>query len=175
MRSKLGTDSRRGQSLVELALILPFLITLLLGMVEVVNIGRTYLALLDTTYQGAHLGSQGITRYDNNKINTLVTQDLTNKGLNTSNLIDVIIIRADLPGGAVIEDLTAGHMRSPGRASKLTAAVLAGRLNGSDPSGKLVAVEIVYDYKLLFPWPNLAGILPDPFPLVTYTIQYTPR
>jgi hypothetical protein len=165
---------QRGQSLVELAFMLPLLIMLLLGMVEVVNIGRVYLALLDTTYLGAHLGSQGEARYNDAKINTLVTQDLTDKGL-TTGLIDVIITRADLPGGAVIQNLSSDHMRSPGRASRLTAALLTSRLNGSDPKGKLVAVEIVYDYDLLFPWPDLAGILPDPFPLVTYTIQYAPR
>ncbi len=175
MSRKTKTVKQYGQSLVELALLLPLLIMLLLGMVEVVNIGRTYLALLDTSYQGAHLGSQGSILYDNTKIDTLVDQDLTNKGLNTTSLIDVIITHADLPGGAAIANLSTAHMRSPGRASILTSAMLVGRLQSADPKGKLVAVEIVYDYNLLFPWPNFAGILPNPFPIVTYTIQYAPR
>jgi hypothetical protein len=190
MRVKSGTDSSRGQSLVELALIMPILITLLLGMVEVVNIGRTYLALLDSSYQGAHLGSQGNKRYDNCKIFTLVSQDLAKKGLDNSSLIDVIITRYDLSGGKVVSltvlptlptppcpsyNSNPAHMKSPGRASKLTSALLVSRLQSSDPNGKLVAVEIVYDYTLLFPWPNFAGILPNPFPLGAYTIQYSPR
>jgi hypothetical protein len=177
MRGKPGTDSRRGQSLVELALILPILITLLLGMVEVVNIGRTYLALLDSSYQGAHLGSQGEIRYDNNKINTLVTQDLINKGLNsTSNLVNVIIVRANLEGGQVLSDYNATSMRLPVTSPVLTSAVLSGRLQSGDPDGGyLVAVEIVYNYRLLFPWPKITGLLQDPFPLRAYTIQYSPR
>jgi hypothetical protein len=154
---------------------LPVLIMLLLGMVEVVNIGRTYLALLDTSYQGAHLGSQGVSRYDNTTINTLVTQDLTNKGYNTSALIDVIITRANLVGGTGLQNYTVVHMKSPGRATVITSALLISRLRGGDPAGRLIVVEIVYDYTLLFPWPNLAGVFPNPFPLVAYTIQYVAR
>jgi Flp pilus assembly protein TadG len=177
MRVKSGTDSRRGQSLVELALLLPILITLLLGMVEVVNIGRTYLALLDTSYQGAHLGSQGEVRYNNAKIDTLVTQDLTNKGFNDpSNLVDVIITRADLTGGTGITNYSAVSMRSPGTSTVLTSGALTARLQSGDPAGGyLVAVEIVYNYRLLFPWPKIKGLLQDPFPLRAYTIQYSPR
>jgi len=175
MRVKSDTDSRRGQSLVEMALVLPVLIMLLLGMVEVVNIGRTYLALLDSSYQGAHLGSQGIARYNNTKIDTLVTQDLINKGYNTSNLIDVNIIRADLTGGTGLQNYNAAHMRIPGQATVLTSSELVNRLRSGDLDGKLIAVEIDYNYRLLFPWPKLMGLLPDPFPLRAYTIQYSPR
>ncbi len=177
MRGKPETDSRRGQSLVELALILPILITLLLGMVEVVNIGRTYLAVLDSCYQGAHLGSQGAKRYDNTKINTLVTQDLINKGLNsTSNLVDVIIVRARLTGNQGLTNYIKTSMRLPGTSTALTSAALTDRLQTGDPSGGyLVAVEIVYNYKLLFPWPKITGLLQDPFTLRAYTIQYSPR
>jgi hypothetical protein len=177
MRGKLGRHSPRGQSLVELALILPVLITLLIGMVEVVNIGRTYLALLDTSYQGAHLGSQGSILYNDAKVDILVDQDLTNKGLNTSSLIEVVITHADIDASTnppTIKNLTT-YPVTPPRPSKLTKVLLDSRLQSSDPKGKLVAVEIVYDYKLLFPWPNFAGILPNPFPIRAYTIQYAPR
>jgi hypothetical protein len=185
MRRKNGTIRQHGQSLVELALLLPLLIMLLLGMVEVVNIGRTYLALLDTTYQAAHLGSQGYLLYDNSKIFTFVSQDLAKKGLDNSSLIDVIITRYELPGGQSLSltvlptppspNPNPAYMKSSGRTTKLTSALLTTRLQSGDPKGKLVAVEIFYDYKLLFPWPNLAGILPNPFPIVAYTIQYAPR
>ena len=178
MRVKSDMDSRRGQSLVELAIILPILITLLLGMVELVNIGRTYLALLDTSYQGAHLGSQGIKLYDNTKIYTLVTQDLTNKGYNTSNLIDVFIIRAKLDGGTTINNYSVGNptMKGSGEAPILGLGVLQGRLTSADPpNSRLIAVEIYYKYQYIFPWPKIKGLLPDPFPLRAYTIQYSPR
>lgn len=176
MRVKSGTDSRRGQSLVEVALMMPVLIMLLLGMVEVVNIGRTYLALLDTSYQGAHLGSQGLSRYDNTKIYTLVEQDLTNKGYNTSALNNIITTRAKISGGVIDHSTYATDKRKGGgRSTVLTETLLNSRLRGGDPAGRLIVVEIVYDYTLLFPWPNLAGVFPNPFPLVAYTIQYVAR
>jgi hypothetical protein len=146
-------------------------------MVEVVNIGRTYLAVLDSSYQGAHLGSQGAKRYDNTKIDTLVTQDLINKGLNsTTNLVDVIIVRAQLIANGGISNYTETSMRSPGTSTVLTSGALTGRLQSGDPAGGyLVAVEIDYNYRLLFPWPKIKGLLADPFPLRAYTIQYSPR
>jgi Flp pilus assembly protein TadG len=175
MRTKSGSHDTKGQAFIELVLVLPMLILLLLGMIEVVFIGRTYLSLLDSTYQSAHIGTQGLAQYDNNEIYTVVTQDLTRKGYNNSSLIDVIIVRADLPGGTAIQNYHAYNMKGSPRTTVLTQAVLVSRLNASYPGGRLIAVEVVYDYKLLFSWPNIAGYLPNPFPIDSYTIQYVAR
>jgi hypothetical protein len=148
-------------------------------MVEVVNIGRTYLALLDSSYQGAHLGSQGAGRFDNNEINTLVTDDLTNKGLNnTSNLVDVIIVGAKLTGNQGFTNYSKTSMRSPGTSATLTSSALSGRLKSGDPAGGyLVAVEMVYNYHLLFPWPQIKGLLPTPsqYELIPSSIVRDPK
>jgi len=46
----------RGQSLFELALVLPLLVVLLAGLVEVVFYARIYLAMLEATRGGARFG-----------------------------------------------------------------------------------------------------------------------
>jgi len=56
-----GTKRRgeRGQSLVELALTLPVLLLLLVGVVEVGNGLNTYMTVVDAARDGARLGSKG--------------------------------------------------------------------------------------------------------------------
>jgi hypothetical protein len=184
MCKKSNTLNQRGQSMIETALLFPVLLLLFAGMIEVVFICRSYLVILDSSYQGAHLGSQGIALYDDTEIYTLVTQDLS-PGYNNSNLIDVIITRATLNGGTSIT-INPGYpknMKGSGRASKLTPAILTSRLRcvpypspvGCDLSGRLIAVEVVYDHPLLFNFSFTRGLIPNPFPLVAYTIQYVAR
>jgi hypothetical protein len=145
-------------------------------MIEVVYICRSYLAILGGSYQGAHLGSQGFALYDDNEIYTLVTQDLS-PGYNNSNLVDVIITRATLNGGTSLTiDTGYPHkMKGSGRDSVLTRAILSSRLRPGDLAGRLIAVEVVYDQPLLFDFPIIWDLLPNPFPLVAYTIQYVAR
>jgi len=172
---KSGIQKQQGQSIVELALLLPILVLLFIGMVEVVFISRSYLALLESSSQGAHLGSQGLALYNNSEIYTLVTQNLSREGYEASSLIDVIITRADLVGGNAIQNYQVTNMKGSGRATILTPTVLTSRLRGGDPAGRLIAVEVVYNHQLLFNFPIIRNLFPNPFPLVAYSIQYTAR
>jgi hypothetical protein len=174
MQKQSNTQKQQGQSLVEAAIFLPIVLVLLIGMVEVVFICHSYLTLLDSSYQGAHLGSQGLALYDNNEIYTLVTQDLS-PGYNNSSLIDVIITRADLVGGTTLQNYKVVNMKGSSQASILTPAIIISRLRGIDPAGRLIAVEVVYDYQLLFNFPIVRNLFPNPFHLVAYTIQYVAR
>jgi hypothetical protein len=145
-------------------------------MVEVVNIGRTYLALLDTSYQGAHLGAQGTIRFTDANIKDLITQDLTNKGLDNANLVQVFITRGKMVGGSISNYTVVPMKTSTVTPTPSSKQVIENRLSGSNPpDGRFVAVEIVYNYRLLFPWPKIKGLLSDPFPLRAYTIQYSQR
>jgi hypothetical protein len=176
MRKQSNTKAQRGQSMIETALLFPVLLVLFAGMIEVVFICRTYLAILDSSYQGAHLGSQGLALYDDNEIYTLVQQDLSPR-YNNSHLIDVIITRATLKGGKslVIDTGYPKNMKGSGRTSILTSAILTSRLKTGDLAGRLIAVEVVYDHPLLFDFPFIWDLIPNPFPLVAYTIQYVAR
>lgn len=176
MRKKSNTHKQHGQSMIETVLLFPILLLLFAGMVEVVFVGRSYLAILDSTYQGAHLGSQGLALYDDNEIYTLVTQTLAPR-YNDSSLIDVIITRARLNGGTSLT-INSGYpknMKNSGRASILTPAILSSRLKSGDLAGRLIVVEVLYDHPLLFEIPIIWDLFPDPFPLVAYTIQHVAR
>jgi hypothetical protein len=182
MRKKPNTQNQHGQSMIETALLFPILLLLFAGMIEVVYVFRSYLVILDSTYQGAHLGSQGVKLYDDSEIYTLVTQDLS-PGYNSANLIDVIITRAKLNGGTSVTITSVHNMKGSGRTSILTSAILQSRLRCNaypppgecDPSGLLIAVEVVYDQPLLFDFSFTRGIIPNPVHLVAYTIQYVAR
>ena len=63
----------RGQSLVELALTLPVILFLIVGVVEVGNALNAYLTLVDGARDGARLGSKGAASDDDIK-NLVVTE-----------------------------------------------------------------------------------------------------
>jgi hypothetical protein len=174
MRKQSNIRAQRGQSMIETALLFPILLLLFAGMIEVVFICRSYLVILNSSYQGAHLGSQGIALFDDQEIYTLVQQDLS-PGYNTSSLIDVIITRGTLNGGTSLTITSVNHMKGSTRPSILTPAILISRLKSSDLSGRLIAVEVVYDHPLLFNFSFTRSLIPNPFPLVAYTIQYVAR
>ncbi len=176
MHKHLYLKGQRGQSMIETALMFPIFLLLFAGMIEVVFICRSYLVLLDSSYQGAHLGSQGLALFDDQEVYNLVTQNLS-PSYNNSRLVDVIITRATLNGGTSITINTGypRNMKGSGRASILTPAVLISRLRGGDLSGRLIAVEVVYDHPLLFNFSFTRGLIPNPFPLDAYTIQYVAR
>jgi Flp pilus assembly protein TadG len=174
MRRQSSTQKQHGQSMIETALMFPILLLLFAGMIEIVFICRSYLVILDSSYQGAHLGSQGLALYDDQEIYTLVTQDLS-PGYNDSSLIDVIITRAKLNGGTSVTITEVRNMKGSGRATILTPAILKSRLSSDDLSGRLIAVEVVYDHQLKLDLPIFGDLLPNPFPLVAYTIQYVAR
>jgi hypothetical protein len=115
--------------------------------------------------------------YDDNKIYTLVQQDLSPK-YNTSSLIDVIITRATLNGGTSLT-IDAGYPKNMKGSSRhsifANSSDLSDRLRSNDLGGRLIVVEVVYDHPLLFDFPIIWDLLPNPFPLVAYTIQYVAR
>lgn len=159
---------KRGQSMVEMAVTLPILFILLMGMVEIVIAGRTFLALLEASVAGSRLGSKGEYYYDDSEILTLTTQALSKEGYVTSNLIDVIIVRADLVDGTEVNNYRVANMLGSGRSTGLTKQYLENRMNNGDPTLGVVGVEVVYDYNLLF---GSFKMLPDPIFLRAYSFQ----
>jgi Flp pilus assembly protein TadG len=65
----------RGQSLVEFALMLPFMVTLLLGVVELGNGLNSYITVVDAARDGARLGSRGDSA-NNDDIIAAVSKDV---------------------------------------------------------------------------------------------------
>jgi len=171
MDMKLKSHKQRGQSMIETALLLPILLLLFAGMIEVVFVCRTYLVLLDSSYQGAHIAVQGKALFDDTEVYTLVRQDLQPYYDNT-NLIDVIITRGTFNGGTSVTISSVSHMKGTTRPSTLTPAVISSRLRSGDLYSRFIVVEVLYDQPLLFNFFYIRGVIPNPFPLVAYTVQY---
>jgi Flp pilus assembly protein TadG len=160
---KAGRRGSLGQSLAEMAIMLPFLFVLLVGMVQVVLVARNYLVLLEASREGARLGARGAALFDDAELQTLVEQDLSREGYSTANgLIDIIIVRAEVESG-VVSTYTAASMLGSGRPALLAEGTLLTRLDASDPRGRLVAVEIIHDHQ--------SGFLPEPLTLHTYSVM----
>jgi hypothetical protein len=172
VRASRTKPSERGQSMVELALTLPFLVLLFVGVVEVAFLTRTYLAVLEASREGARLGARGSANFDNNEIRTLVEQDLARQGYTTANgLVDIIIVRANVGPGKVVNTYDVYSMLGSGRPVKMTKSVLLARLQPSDPQGRLIVVEICLDHHLLLGFPGISAIIPNPLSLQPYSVM----
>jgi TadE-like protein len=166
------TERRQGQSMVELALALPLLVVLFVGLVEVVFIVRTYLVLLEASREGVRLGARGVAFFDNNEICTLVEQDLSSEGYTKAKgLQDIIIVRAEVGPGKTISSYQWSPMLGSQRLPSLTQATLLSRLATDDPRTRLIAVEIYYNQRPLIGLPLLSDLFPKPFTLHAYSIM----
>ena len=160
----------RGQSMVELALSLPLLVVLFIGVVEVAFFTRTYLMLLEASREGARVGSRGALLFDDTEIHALVTQNLSREGYATEALQDVIIVRAEVNGGTISKysfQSMEGTVASP----RMTESVLQSRLHSDDPNGDLIVVEVYYDHEPLIGIPGLSDIFPATMKLNAYSIM----
>ena len=171
MKNRRFLKSEKAQSMVELAYTLPIIILILLGMIEIVFFARAYLILLDTTVVGARLGSQGEAYYNDDELLTMTYQSLAAEGYDSSDVIDVIITRAELVNGTDVQNYRVVNMLSSGQSSHITAEKLQSRLESGDPSIDIIVVEILFHHRLLF---NLENILPDPPVIRAFTINALP-
>jgi Flp pilus assembly protein TadG len=164
--------NERGQSLVEVALTLPLLVLLFVGLVEVAFFARTYLVLLEATREGARVGARGAANFDNSEILTLVQQDLSREGLTVATgLKDVIIIRADVGPGKKINQYAVYSMLGSGRPAHLSQSELLARLVAGDPQTRLIGVEVYFDHKPALGFPLVSDLFPDPTVMHTYSIM----
>lgn len=158
--------------MVELALTLPLLVALFVGLVEVAFLARTYLVVLEASREGARLAARGLANFDNNEIQTLVEQDLSRAGITTGNgLIDIIIVRANIGPGQTVSSYEEYSMLGSGRPATMTKPEILSRLQPGDPHGRLVAVEIYVDHQPVTNFPGMSAIFSDPLSLHPYSIM----
>lgn len=101
-QSRSGRKGRgeRGQSLVELALTLPVLLLLLIGVVEVGNGLNAYLTVVDAARDGARLGSKGAASDD--EIKNLVVTEMGRLPNAVNPAGDITVQRNTVPGSQSI-------------------------------------------------------------------------
>jgi hypothetical protein len=90
----------RGQSLVELALTLPVLLLLLIGVVEVGNALNAYITVVDAARDGARLGSKGSASDDDIKNLVVTEMGRLPNGVNPAS--DITVQRNTVPGSQSI-------------------------------------------------------------------------
>ena len=89
-------NRERGQSAAELAFILPLLLLIVVGIVEVAGSMNTYLTLVNAARDGARLGSKGLATDD--QIRNLVVTETARLRDPVDPLDDVSVVRWSLGG-----------------------------------------------------------------------------
>lgn len=176
----------RAQSFLELALVLPVLLIMLLGLVEVaIFIGR-YLDVLDLTREVARQAARE-ERFDNptaffNDTFSYLTPPPT--GLNSYIVIDpavddVVVSVFDLRGGGdwIMRNLTTTNenykKNCAGNPARAQPHFTLGNVItvGSPPSNEgMVAVEVFYCHQLALNLPILSAFVPNPVQIHAFTI-----
>ena len=100
MKQRLSSQ-RRAVAAVELAVVLPFIMGLLLGMWEVGRMVEMQQILANAAREGARQASTG--NYTNSQVQTIVTNYLTEAGIPTAN---VVVTVADNTSGTDVSSAT---------------------------------------------------------------------
>lgn len=149
--------SKKGQALVELTLIVPLMLLLVYGVVEIGSAISTYLTLTHTSREGANLTSRGTIPNDAlNAIIAAANPTMSNGNLTQWRIVYSRIVQApgipcppQTPCDYVIEEqIIRGNL---GQASKIgpVGAIVNQNLSGFDnvlPGQIFHAIEVFYDY-----------------------------
>jgi hypothetical protein len=186
--------SSKGQSFVELTLILIVLLTLLAGMVEFGNLLNQYINLVDGAREGARFGSnddpfesghyevffsqiyetvQG--KYDDHGVQLskgAINPILLSKENGDDIVVTVYSVTANAAAGtkALVKFVSAAGSRYNNHASSFTSAEILAKVDADAPSTGLLVVEIFYNYNQILKLFSITGI-PDPLLVHTYAIM----
>jgi Flp pilus assembly protein TadG len=174
-----GRAWQRGQSVVELAIVTPFLVFLLLGTVEIGNAYNSYLTLVNASREGARLGARG-NIFSSSELLQVVEQHSSGLSLATNGTVIYTVVTAD-PTATPTFQVTSTKLLNNGGSSHFTAAGLqtleqqltttgiAAPYSGYLSKEKFVIVELIYTHHTLF---NVGAFLSlDPIPMYAYTVM----
>jgi Flp pilus assembly protein TadG len=184
-------DRQRGQGIVELAIITPLLLLLLLGMVEVGAVLRTYLVLSAANREAARFAARG--RFETDAVANLAIDSMADQlpietsgpDVNVSIIVTTISIHQDpaidpeWEGPTVVTGTVGSSRVDPAVLSvqlkdqndNFNATLEAAHPDAERSGNKVVIVEIIYQHKQLLNAPIIAQILPNPIPLYTQTMM----
>jgi hypothetical protein len=182
--SKLKTNRRkhgssRGQSLVELALVLMLLLFMVVAIVEYGFLLNQYLNIMDAGREAARQASLGDPFNENGNldmgfftdVDALVENFMDPLTLDPAN-DDVVISFFSVDGlDAVRFPDDDGWSRNGISVSQLTTADVEGRLVASAPASGVLLIEIFYHYWQALNLPVFSNVIPNPIPLYTFAIM----
>lgn len=145
------TNRTGGQAILELALVLPILLLVLLGTVELGRLCYTALVLQHATYEGVRLAAVAGT-------DAAVAQRVANLAAGAVANAELYTTRIDFVDGRPALHVVLSDDGQGPRADAWVVPAGEGREPGGD-----VRVRIHYDLPLLLPLPD--SVFPNPFPL----------
>jgi hypothetical protein len=164
------TKGERGQGLVEMALILPILLVLVVGLVEAGVVLNRQLTVVNAAREGARFGATGATPSD------IYTQTL----MATSQMFDftdqnavVVVIHAETnEAGDGFEEWTEKIYPEGSTVPHVTQEEVLVELQAEGNAGdvRLVAVDVEYDHQSMLGLP-FVGALADEIPVGSWTVM----
>jgi hypothetical protein len=189
MKPKHREDTRRksrGQSLVELAIVLAVLMFMLVGIVEYGFLLNRYLNLVDATREAARFGANinpFLSDYTVDPdffdrappdmgIADLVEDFLKPVVLNPSAGDDIVISFFGVTDGNVVRFPDAdGWSRNGTQVSKFSDTEIESRLDPSAPATGILLIEVFYHYPQTLNLPVFSNLVPNPIPVYTFAIM----
>ncbi len=185
--------STRGQSLVELALVLALLLFMVIAIVEYGFLLNQYLNILDAGREATRQFSvvDPFDEYHNVKESFFVRPDLSSP-VSSTNLPgvadsvedflkpltldptrdDIVISFFSVGNGSATRFPDSnGWSRYHNKVSQFSTADIEERLNGSAPATGVLLVEIFYNYWQTMNLPIFSNVIPNPIPLYNYAIM----
>ena len=188
----LPSRARRGQSLVEFTVMLPVLLIMISGVIELGFMLNYYLDLIDATREATRWAAgddpvhdaagtwvdPNTTFYDEVQEVALQSLDEGSGGQITldDTSDDIVISSFSVSGGAITARFPAalgedGLSLYNQRTSAFTTAEVQALLDPGAPNTGIVMVEMYYDYHMILGLPWITAFLPDPITLYAYTIM----
>jgi hypothetical protein len=172
VRNNAAKKKNKGQSFVELALVLTVILFLLAAVVEFGNLLNQYINVVDAARYAARQASTD----DLSDMTAFLTviPDYVDKGLTPIKLNpakdDIIISVYSIQSGGSIVRLVTSRKYSHAT-TKFTTSIIGARLDSTAPNTGVVVIEIFYGYPQILKLPIFTSVFPDPIPVYAYSIM----
>jgi hypothetical protein len=180
----------KGQSFIELALVLTLILLLLSGVIEFGALLNEYINVVDGAREGARWGAGGDDPFirttlpfgDRTEYYTNIDEIIEGKtpgggalapiALSAANGDDVVISVFSISGTQVVRYPGGSYWRKyKKQVSTFTNAQIQTRLDGSAPDTGMVLVEIFYHYYQILAMPWFTTFVHDPITVHTYSMM----
>ncbi len=180
-----ANKSEKGQSFVELSLVIIFLMIFVAGIVEFGFALNNYLNLVDASREAVRYSSDfdpfilnpdGTRSLDDNFFDQtfqLTEQVLAPVVLDPSNGDDIVVSFFSVSDGYFkrYPEGSPGRSRYLNQVSKFSDAEIQSRLDSSAPPTGVLLVEIFYHYNQVLKLPIFTAFVPDPMQIYAYAIM----
>lgn len=177
--------TEKGQSFVELALVVVFLMIFVAGVIEFGLLLNQYLNLVDASREAVRYSSDSDPFICDDHANSacINPQFYTNTFQITKDVLAPVVLDKDKGDDVVVSFFSVangyykrfpdeqGQSMNGVQVSKLTSAEIQSRLDSSAPPTGVLLVEIFYNYPQVLKLPIFTAFVRDPIPVYVYSIM----